>query len=125
MQIVFDGAGGSFLLINFEMVVKFQFENMYHIHSIFFQKISGLVMPPFCPQVWSLTRLYSVDFSKLRIGGKKCVLNKRTIKVCVPPGTSAPGAAHMAVLDLALKILKFSLKRVYRKKDVCNYFPKC
>ena len=33
-------------------------------------------------QVWSLTQLYSVDFSKSRIGVKKCVFNKRTIKVC-------------------------------------------
>ena len=34
-------------------------------------------------QVWSLTPFYSVDFSKSRIGVKKCVFNKRTIKVCV------------------------------------------
>ena len=34
-------------------------------------------------QVWSLTQFYSVDFSKLRIGVKKCVFCKRTIKVCV------------------------------------------
>ena len=34
-------------------------------------------------QVWSLTEFYSVDFSKSRIGVKKCVFNKRTIKVCV------------------------------------------
>ena len=34
-------------------------------------------------QVWSLTQFYSVDFSQLRIGVNKCVLNKRTIKVCV------------------------------------------
>ena len=33
-------------------------------------------------QVWSLTQFYSVDFSKSRIGVKKCVFNKRTIKVC-------------------------------------------
>ena len=31
----------------------------------------------------SLTQLYSVDFSKSRIVGKKCVFNKRTIKACV------------------------------------------
>ena len=31
-------------------------------------------------QVWSLTQFYSVDFSKSRIGVKKCVFNKRTIK---------------------------------------------
>ena len=34
-------------------------------------------------QVGSLTQFYSVDFSKSRIGVKKCVLYKRTIKVCV------------------------------------------
>ena len=34
-------------------------------------------------QVWSLTQFYSVDFSKSRIDVKKCVFNKRTIKVCV------------------------------------------
>ena len=34
-------------------------------------------------QVWSLTQFYSVDYSKSRIDVKKCVFNKRTIKVCV------------------------------------------
>ena len=34
-------------------------------------------------QVWSLTQFYSVDFSQSRIGVKKSVFNKRTIKVCV------------------------------------------
>ena len=53
-------------------------------------------------QVWSLTQFYSVDFSQSRIGGNKCVFNKRTIKVCVScccrcPGTSAPNAAHLTV----------------------------
>ena len=33
-------------------------------------------------QVWLLTKFYSVDFSQSRIGAKKCVFNKRTIKVC-------------------------------------------
>ena len=37
----------------------------------------------FLGQVWSLTQFYSVNFSHSRIGVKKCVLNKRTIKVCV------------------------------------------
>ena len=33
-------------------------------------------------QVWSLTPLYSVDFSQSMIGAlKKCIYNKRTIKV--------------------------------------------
>ena len=45
---------------------------------------------------------YSVDFSQSRIGVKKCVFIKRTIKVCVScgwqcPGTSAPSAAHQTV----------------------------
>ena len=34
-------------------------------------------------QVWSLTQLYSVDFSQSRISVRKCVFNKCTIKVCV------------------------------------------
>ena len=34
-------------------------------------------------QVWSLSPFYSVDFSQSRIGVKKCVFNKRPIKVCV------------------------------------------
>ena len=34
-------------------------------------------------QVWSLTQFYSVDFSLSTINVKKCVFNKRTIKVCV------------------------------------------
>ena len=34
-------------------------------------------------QVWSLTQFYSVDFSNSRIGEKKCVFDKRTIKVCI------------------------------------------
>ena len=39
--------------------------------------------PPKGPQVWSLTQFYSVDFSQSRISVKKCVFNKRTMKVCV------------------------------------------
>ena len=38
---------------------------------------------PSALQVRSLTQFYSVDISKSRISGKKCVFNKRTIKVCV------------------------------------------
>ena len=34
-------------------------------------------------QVWSLNQFYSVDFLQSRIGVKKCVFIKRTIKVCV------------------------------------------
>ena len=34
-------------------------------------------------QVWLLTQLYYVDFSQSRIGVKKYVFNKITIKVCV------------------------------------------
>ena len=55
-----------------------------------------------CHQVWSLTQFISVDFWQSRIDVKKCVFNKRTIKVCVSccwwcPGTSAPSAAHLSV----------------------------
>ena len=59
-----------------------------------------------CPEgrsrVWPLTQFYSVDFSKSRIGVKKCVFNKRTIKVCVirswwRPGTSVPSATNLLV----------------------------
>ena len=53
-------------------------------------------------QVWSLTQFYSVDFSQSRIGVKKCVFNKRKIKVCVScswrcPWTFAFCAAHLTV----------------------------
>ena len=53
-------------------------------------------------QIWSLTQLYSVDFSPSSTGVKKCVCNKRTIKVCVScswrcPGTSLPSASHLTV----------------------------
>ena len=34
-------------------------------------------------QVWSLTQFYSVDFSQSRIGVKKSVFNKCTIKFCI------------------------------------------
>ena len=30
-------------------------------------------------QVWSLTQFFSVDFSKSKIGVKKCLFSKRTI----------------------------------------------
>ena len=58
-------------------------------------------LPP-DPQFWSLTQFYSVDFSKSRIRVKKCIFDKRTIKVGVScswrhPGTSAPSAAHLTV----------------------------
>ena len=43
----------------------------------------GAALPPGEVQVWSLTQLCSVVFSQSRIGVKKRVLNKRTIKVCV------------------------------------------
>ena len=49
-------------------------------------------------QVWSLTQFYSVDFSQSRIGVKKCVFYKRTIKVCAScfwrcPETFVPSTA--------------------------------
>ena len=53
-------------------------------------------------QVWSLTQFCSVDFSKSKVDVKKCVFNKRTIKVCVSycwrcPETSAPITAHLTM----------------------------
>ena len=54
-------------------------------------------------QVWPLTHFYPVDISKSRIGIKKSVFKKRTIKVCVSfsqwcrPGNSAPSVAHQTV----------------------------
>ena len=47
------------------------------------QSLWSFPPPPAAGQVWSLTQFYSVDFSQTRIGVKKCVFNKRTIKVCV------------------------------------------
>ena len=44
---------------------------------------SGSCPLPGWVQVWSLTQFYSVDFSQSKIGVKKCVFYKRTIKVCV------------------------------------------
>ena len=34
-------------------------------------------------QIWSLTQFYSVGFSQSMTGVKRCIHNKRTIKVCV------------------------------------------
>ena len=52
--------------------------------------------------LWQQTQSSSVDFSQSRIGVKKCVFNKHTIKVCVScfwrcPGTSAPSATHLTL----------------------------
>ena len=54
-------------------------------------------------KVWSLPQFYSVDFSKSRIGGKKCMFNKLTIKVCVDcfwrvPGTCLPSVMVSLIL---------------------------
>ena len=72
-------------------------------------------------QVWSLTQFYSVDFSKSRINVKRCVFNKRTIKVCVSccwwcPGTSAPSEAHLTV-SLYLSSSRSNARRKSRVKD--------
>ena len=58
------------------------------------------VMVAFFHQGWSLTQFYSVDFSQSRIGVKKWVFYKCTIKVCVSccwqcPGTFAPSRGHL------------------------------
>ena len=49
----------------------------------FFKQQSYLHVLLPSPQVWLPTQFYSVDFLKSRIDVKKCVFNKRTIKVCV------------------------------------------
>ena len=36
--------------------------------------IASLAMAVMMDQVWLLAQFYSVDFSKSRVGGKKCVL---------------------------------------------------
>ena len=43
----------------------------------------GSLKPGSHAQVWPLIQFYFLDFSQSRIGVKKCVFNKRTIKVCV------------------------------------------
>ena len=43
--------------------------------------IASLAMAVMMDQVWLLAQFYSVDFSKSRVSVKKCVFNKRTIKV--------------------------------------------
>ena len=40
------------------------------------------VILPARGQVWSITQFCSVDFTQSRIALKKCIFNKRTIKVC-------------------------------------------
>ena len=47
------------------------------------QLLDLILILPGLPQVWQLAQFYSVDLSKSRIGGKKCVFNKRTVKVCI------------------------------------------
>ena len=44
----------------------------------------------------SLTQFYSVDFSQSRIGVKKCVFNKRTVKVCLSCCWRCPGTSPLA-----------------------------
>ena len=55
-----------------------------HRDLLFGQMCCPICMKMFpLKQVWSLTQFYSVDFSNSRIGVKKCVFNKHTIKVCI------------------------------------------
>ena len=49
-------------------------------------------------QVWSLPQFYSVDFSQSRIGVKKCVFNKGTIKVCVSCFDGVLGQAYFLAI---------------------------
>ena len=55
---------------------------LFGLRTSFLFVVSGLVVAVE-NQVWSLTQFYSVGFSQSRIGVNKCVLYKRTIKVCV------------------------------------------
>ena len=81
----------------FEVSYKFLVNKNFDIHSNEFELIRELmgdhsaysqyvllvkIYVSLC-QVWSITQFYSVDFSQSRIGVKKCVFIKRTIKVCV------------------------------------------
>ena len=61
-------------------VKDFDFEGADGEIGIRAENLIGFPVPA---QVWSLTQLYSVDFSQSRIGLKKCVFNKCTIKDCV------------------------------------------
>ena len=58
---------GHLVLFSEEWIPHLRLGRMYHVIG----------------QVGSLTQLYSVDFSQSRISVKKCLFNKRTIKVCV------------------------------------------
>ena len=64
--------------------------------------LGSISIQPSTGVLWSPTQLYSADFSQSRIGVRKCVFNKRTIKVCVSccwrcPGTSAPSSPYLTV----------------------------
>ena len=95
-----------------------------HFHCSFFPKIATRCEATYATfpwfwcliQVWSLSRFYSVDFSQSRIGVEKCILNKRTIKVCISCSwrwteTSPPSAPHLMVF---LYLCSFRKKRMRR-----------
>ena len=60
-------------------------------------------------QVWSLTQLYSVDFSQSRISVKKCVFNKRIIKVWVSCFLTVLGPHRLARYILKCPCISFVL----------------
>ena len=65
-------AGGSAQFLHQQEQIKKGWSLLNTLHCLLLSGIN---------QVWSLTQFYSVDFSKTSIGVKKCVFNKRTIKV--------------------------------------------
>ena len=72
-------------------------------------------------QVWLITQFYSIDFSKSRNDVKKCVFNKRTIKVCIScywecPGTSISGSNTRSE-SRALEVRRVSSKSPSRVRD--------
>ena len=72
-----DAEGKADLKVLSEMLADKEFFFGDEPHSL------DLVTFAHLAQVRTLTQFYSVDFSQSRIGVKKCVFNKHTIKVCV------------------------------------------
>ena len=71
---------------------------------------------------WSLTQFYYFDFSKSIICGKKCIFNKRTIKVAsvVVDGVLGPlSLARPGTPDNVLVSLQFRKQRTRRRRGSC------
>ena len=67
---------------NFPTILKLVHEGVPDVIVVALDFKCSLGQEPGVVQVWSLTQFYSVVFSKSRNNAKKCVFNKRTIKVC-------------------------------------------